>query len=101
MDGCGYSLISKKNCRAAGDRTCVEWGSKSEAAMLNRCLSSILLRLLALVSRWLKKPLHRYVSFKRDRPFLTLGLTGKVGRERQFCSVQILRHEYEANAFFL
>lgn len=45
--------------------------------MLSRCLSSFLLRLLALVARWLNKPLHHYISFKRDRPFLTLGLTGK------------------------
>lgn len=47
--------------------------------MLSWCLSSLILRLVALVARCLKKPLHHYISFKKDRPFLTVGLTGRLG----------------------
>lgn len=45
--------------------------------MLGRLASSLILRLLAVLARFLNKPLHHFFSIKEDQPFLTFSLTGE------------------------
>lgn len=68
--------------------------------MLSRCLSSLILRLVVLVARWLKRPLHHYVSFNRRVPFLRVGLTGRWGgREGGKGQQRSLLHEAVTSSF--